>query len=178
MIPPVNPFDQKLYHFPRTTIGEDIIWRDGQPFYCDGRPVKSRELRAAAVEAGSQYFTTGKPCRRGHNSRRYVVSGACVACLSTFSAPAVGRSMTTFHYSLSLPTDLAEGDTLRNLITYWLYCYFAQRDKERNLMSNPFNRQKIDIMLATGIPYTQIDKKVIAAYLNANYVPKNTQAPT
>lgn len=38
------------------------------------------DSRQAAIEAGSVHYSTGEPCKRGHVSPRYTVSGACVAC--------------------------------------------------------------------------------------------------
>jgi len=37
-------------------------------------------LREAAREAGKLHFFTGRPCKAGHLSNRFVSSGACVAC--------------------------------------------------------------------------------------------------
>jgi len=37
--------------------------------------------RTDAAAAGLKVFNTGKPCRRGHNSDRYVSNGSCIACL-------------------------------------------------------------------------------------------------
>lgn len=37
--------------------------------------------RKQAVDAGKRYFFTGKPCKHGHISERYVGNGACVECL-------------------------------------------------------------------------------------------------
>lgn len=37
-------------------------------------------LRAAAKDAGLQYYYTGRPCRKGHTSARYVGSQDCVEC--------------------------------------------------------------------------------------------------
>src|SRR5215472_17562231 len=36
--------------------------------------------RAAAKASGSQFFFTGRPCRRGHVAQRYVAQGLCVEC--------------------------------------------------------------------------------------------------
>lgn len=33
-----------------------------------------------ALTTGSLFFVTGKPCKRGHNTRRYASSGRCVEC--------------------------------------------------------------------------------------------------
>lgn len=38
------------------------------------------EVHLAAVASGAKYFTTGEPCRYGHNSPRYTSSWACVEC--------------------------------------------------------------------------------------------------
>lgn len=37
--------------------------------------------RREAINAGLLYFSTGKPCKYGHTSERYVGNGACVECL-------------------------------------------------------------------------------------------------
>jgi hypothetical protein len=37
--------------------------------------------RQAAADSGKNRFFTGKPCRKGHTSERYVTNGCCVACL-------------------------------------------------------------------------------------------------
>lgn len=38
--------------------------------------------RKDAHERGLKKFYTGKPCKYGHNTQRYVVTGACVTCCS------------------------------------------------------------------------------------------------
>ncbi len=37
-------------------------------------------LRETAANAGQMYYSTGKPCKRGHPSKRYTSSGNCVEC--------------------------------------------------------------------------------------------------
>jgi len=39
-------------------------------------------LRQVAADKGEMFFDTGKPCKRGHMSKRYVSTGGCVACLN------------------------------------------------------------------------------------------------
>ena len=36
--------------------------------------------RREAFVQGSQFFFTGRPCRRGHVTNRYTSSGVCVEC--------------------------------------------------------------------------------------------------
>ena len=36
--------------------------------------------RLEAAKAGLNRFYTGKPCRNGHLSERYVLNGTCVQC--------------------------------------------------------------------------------------------------
>ena len=36
--------------------------------------------RGAAADAGLSLYFTGKPCKRGHLSPRYVVNGSCSEC--------------------------------------------------------------------------------------------------
>lgn len=36
--------------------------------------------RKAALAAGHKRYKTGKPCKRGHRSERWVVNGMCMAC--------------------------------------------------------------------------------------------------
>lgn len=38
--------------------------------------------RMAAAKLGLVTYYTGKPCKHGHDSRRYTTSGACVECLA------------------------------------------------------------------------------------------------
>jgi len=42
------------------------------------------KTRKEALETGAKYFFTGKPCRHGHTSKRYV-SGGCVTCYRAYS---------------------------------------------------------------------------------------------
>lgn len=44
-----------------------------------GRPRNA--TRDAAIDAGYLFFA-GKPCRYGHEGKRYTSTGACVACYS------------------------------------------------------------------------------------------------
>lgn len=37
--------------------------------------------RAAALAAGTTFYFTGKPCKHGHTSTRYAVTGGCVQCM-------------------------------------------------------------------------------------------------
>ena len=39
------------------------------------------KTRQEAVTTGDLYFFTGKPCKRGHLSKRYVGNGACYECM-------------------------------------------------------------------------------------------------
>lgn len=39
--------------------------------------------RKQAALKGSQFYYTGKKCKRGHVTERYVFSGDCVDCAST-----------------------------------------------------------------------------------------------
>jgi len=38
-------------------------------------------LRAAAIQLGRNKYFTGKPCKRGHLSERYVITSGCIECL-------------------------------------------------------------------------------------------------
>ena len=40
------------------------------------------KTRRQANEAGENKYWTGTPCKRGHNSLRYTVSGICCACIA------------------------------------------------------------------------------------------------
>lgn len=42
--------------------------------------------RNAALLSGSGYYFTGKPCKHGHLSKRYTVSGACCKCQRLINA--------------------------------------------------------------------------------------------
>lgn len=42
--------------------------------------------RDAATEAGSTYYFTGEPCKRGHTTYRYTVNNACAECTNRFIA--------------------------------------------------------------------------------------------
>lgn len=44
--------------------------------------------RAIANRCGASRYRTGRPCKHGHISDRYVMSGSCVDCLSAFGAQA------------------------------------------------------------------------------------------
>lgn len=37
--------------------------------------------RREAIAAGVKYFSTGKPCKYGHTSERYIGNGACLECI-------------------------------------------------------------------------------------------------
>jgi hypothetical protein len=37
--------------------------------------------RKEAIEQGRPKYYTGKPCKNGHYSQRYSVSGACLQCV-------------------------------------------------------------------------------------------------
>lgn len=38
------------------------------------------QSRKEAIAAGSRYYTTNKPCKNGHLSKRFVYNGACYEC--------------------------------------------------------------------------------------------------
>lgn len=44
-------------------------------------PLPPLITRVEAWQQHLRHYFTGKPCKRGHLSQRYVVSGACVDCL-------------------------------------------------------------------------------------------------
>lgn len=46
---------------------------------------EAQRLRAEAKGAGSAYFFTGRPCKRGHVCERFVSNGACLACATALS---------------------------------------------------------------------------------------------
>lgn len=39
------------------------------------------ETRLRAAAAGYTRYYTGRPCAQGHDSERYVSSGACIECM-------------------------------------------------------------------------------------------------
>jgi 5-methylcytosine-specific restriction endonuclease McrA len=43
-------------------------------------PTSQIITRAEARDAGLTYYFTGTPCKRGHLSKRHILSGSCVAC--------------------------------------------------------------------------------------------------
>ncbi len=43
--------------------------------------------RAEAIEKGMSQYTTGRPCKRGHLTYRYTVSGSCSDCRPKFVKP-------------------------------------------------------------------------------------------
>jgi|SRR5579859_1095797 len=43
--------------------------------------------RLLAARAGEKFFTTGKPCKYGHYSKRYTSTGGCVTCVSVVVSP-------------------------------------------------------------------------------------------
>lgn len=45
-----------------------------------------KSARATAIEAGLDRYSTGKPCKHGHDSPRYTYSGTCVACVAVSTA--------------------------------------------------------------------------------------------
>lgn len=53
--------------------------------------------RAQAFAANAMFFYTGKPCKRGHLSVRYVSTGACYDCLNVYKTLAARNP-----YTLSL----------------------------------------------------------------------------
>lgn len=40
--------------------------------------------RREAADRGLRHFYTGKPCKRGHDSRRYTATGGCMKCASVY----------------------------------------------------------------------------------------------
>lgn len=44
---------------------------------------KAEPARTAAIAAGSPTYITGRPCRHGHLSPRFVSNGCCVECMRT-----------------------------------------------------------------------------------------------
>lgn len=55
------------------------ISRDGAPEYEGGREKPNIDRKQARRKGTTRYFT-GKPCKRGHVSERYVSDGACIVC--------------------------------------------------------------------------------------------------
>lgn len=47
-------------------------------------PPKVILRRQAALEGQVRYYT-GRPCRKGHLTERYVCSGQCIGCLAFYS---------------------------------------------------------------------------------------------
>lgn len=45
--------------------------------------VESMTARKAAMIAGHDRYTTGKPCKKGHLVERYTTSGGCVTCVKS-----------------------------------------------------------------------------------------------
>ena len=43
---------------------------------------RNRELRMAAAALGKKTYSTGEPCKHGHNAERYVINGGCTACIN------------------------------------------------------------------------------------------------
>lgn len=48
--------------------------------------------RQDAARLGRKTYRTGKPCKNGHDSFRYVSTGQCVACMSDRYAEAVRQA--------------------------------------------------------------------------------------
>lgn len=49
------------------------------------------ESRSSARDAGSLYYFTGKPCKRGHLSKRLVSNGSCHECCLVLRRPKYGE---------------------------------------------------------------------------------------
>jgi hypothetical protein len=54
--------------------------------YIPAGPRNERKERTEARLAGAKTYFTGKPCKNGHVSPRYTVSGDCIACRSEWNA--------------------------------------------------------------------------------------------
>jgi len=44
------------------------------------------DSRQEAIESGAVRYFTGEPCKRGHKSPRYTLTGGCVACIDARNA--------------------------------------------------------------------------------------------
>ena len=67
----------------------------------NGRKVGNSNLpeRVAAIEAGDEFYITGKPCKHGHISKRYTKDSRCYECtLSVFKTYRRGKER---QYSLA-----------------------------------------------------------------------------
>lgn len=42
-----------------------------------------KRTRKEAMQAIERFYNTGQPCKNGHHSDRYTVSGGCVTCVLT-----------------------------------------------------------------------------------------------
>jgi hypothetical protein len=65
--------------------------------------------RSNAAAQGRKHFYTGKPCKYGHDSARFVSTGGCMACNAARSkafSSAVARNGRLFTYALH-PDDVA-----------------------------------------------------------------------
>jgi hypothetical protein len=40
-----------------------------------------KQKRSAALKAGDTFYQPVKPCRRGHNAKRYTKTGSCTECM-------------------------------------------------------------------------------------------------
>lgn len=60
-----------------------------------------KKTRKQAARDGDKQFYNGNPCRKGHDSPRYVINGACVQCNA--EAVAAGRRVIKEAMSGSAP---------------------------------------------------------------------------
>jgi hypothetical protein len=74
--------------------------------------------RAEAFAAGRTQYFTGKPCKHGHVTYRYVQSGTCAACISS----STGRSRAEAEHILSVDRQ-ARRDYVVDLAELRVRCY-------------------------------------------------------
>lgn len=86
--------------------------------------------RDSAVEQGLSYYFTGKMCKRGHTSKRHVISKGCTACHLAFqkadraSNPEKYKAIAREHYARNKENMLAKAKAVR------------QEHPERHLIAN------------------------------------------
>lgn len=73
--------------------------------------------RLEALERGEVYYSTGKPCRRGHNSDRFASNGSCRECLRIQQAASLNNAkVARGRRNLALASGMREFKYLHQLV--------------------------------------------------------------
>lgn len=81
----------------------------------DHMPIKTRR---EAFEAGSMKFWTGRPCKYGHSSPRWVASGACCLCQSRYTTKFQSKRGVEYHPDSISESEKAAGVVLMSIVAH------------------------------------------------------------